>query len=65
MKKFAPKIALFVFALGCSSAFAWDTSLGQCGYSCYLMSKRCLANNPVSVCEPLYQDCIASCSENL
>ena len=65
MKKIGTKVAFFLFALGCGSAFAWDTSLGQCGYSCYLIHKNCMKYNSIPVCEPIYQECVAGCNENL
>jgi len=60
MKK---KLALFLFAIGCSAAFAYPPEWGPCEKQCDAVNKRCYTNGGDSTtCETEFQDCLSVCA---
>jgi hypothetical protein len=57
------KLALFMFAIGLGSSFAYaaDTSGSSCHAWCYSTYNKCVKNTPRDVCMEQRDECLERC----
>ncbi len=58
------KLAAFLFAIGCSAAFAYPAG-SFCETMCYRSSIDCAKHLPMDVCQDVLETCLAGCDSQL
>jgi hypothetical protein len=56
------KLALFMFAIGLGSSYAYATPPSGCVRQCYAVYDRCVLTQDQYVCQDQKDDCVNKCN---